>query len=423
MTQQPSPLQHARWARGWTQAQVADRLRQLAWQFGYGELGIDANAVSRHERGVIRFPRAPLPDLYAELYQTTVGALWPGSHRSGTLDATPQARSTRVQRREFTRLAGGLAAGLAAGTLRLPDAPIRPRVDEQLIADLREQTARLRRADDRIPARELLGPAQEHLRLLTRLLEADPPLRAQLAAVASEAASFTAWLWFDADAPAPARAHYRTAIRRAREAGHQTLSAYQLGSLSALAASSGYGTGAVRLIQDAKEQVSADAPAVARAWLAASEAVAYATARDPHAALTALDRAGVAAEDAAGEGRPAWPWMSTFDPVKVAAYAGAAQVRLGRPRHAQAALAQVVRARPAATKQKALVLADLGAAYAQQRAIEEACDQLRQALRIATDKDSERARRQVLDVRRRLDPWRNTSPVQALDRQLAAAWL
>ena len=82
-----------------------------------------------------------------------------------------------------------------------------------------------------------------------------------------------------------------------------------------------------------------------------------------------------------------------------------------------------MRARPAATKQKALVLADLGAAYAQQRAIEEACDQLRQALRIATDKDSERARRQVLDVRRRLDPWRNTSPVQALDRQLAAAWL
>jgi tetratricopeptide (TPR) repeat protein len=423
MEQQPSPLQRQRRRRDWTQAQVVDRLRQLAWQFGYGELGIDANAVSRHERGVIRKPRSPLPDLYAELYQTTVEALWPGSRASGTLEATPEARRTRVRRREFTRLAGGLAAGLAADALPLADSTSRPRVDEALIGDLRETTARLRRADDRIPARELLGPAQSHLRLVTRLLESDPPLRAELAAVASEAASFTAWLWFDSDAPAAARAHYRTAIRRAREAGHPTLSAYQLGSLSALAAYTGDGTGAVRLILAAKEGVGPEAPAVARAWLAASEAAAYATARDSHATLAALDRAGAAAEDAAGAGRPTWPWMFAFDPVKVAAYAGAAQVRLGRSRHAQAALARVVQVRSAATKQKALVLADLGAAYAQQRAIDEACQQLRQALGIAIDKDSEKARRRVLDVRRTLDPWRNTEPVRALDRQLLTAWL
>jgi hypothetical protein len=109
--------------------------------------------------------------------------------------------------------------------------------------------------------------------------------------------------------------------------------------------------------------------------------------------------------------------------VKVAAYAGAAHMRLGHPKHAQAVLSRVVQARPAPTKQTALVLADLGAAYVQQRAIDEACQQLRQALGIAVDKDSEKVRRRILDVRRSLDPWRNTDPVRALDRQLQAAWL
>jgi hypothetical protein len=33
------------------------------------------------------------------------------------------------------------------------------------------------------------------------------------------------------------------------------------------------------------------------------------------------------------------------------------------------------------------------------------------------------ARRRVLDVRRQLDPWRNTDQVQRRDRQPLAAWL
>jgi hypothetical protein len=73
-----TPLQRARAALGYSQQRVADELRDLAWQHGHGELGIDANAVSRHERGVIGRPRDPLPELYARLYGTSVAALWPG---------------------------------------------------------------------------------------------------------------------------------------------------------------------------------------------------------------------------------------------------------------------------------------------------------------------------------------------------------
>jgi hypothetical protein len=73
------------------------------------------NAVSRHERGVIRCPRWPLPQLYAAFYETTVEALWPG----GTVDGAGAlgTRNGDVKRREFTRLAGGIVTGLAGGQL------------------------------------------------------------------------------------------------------------------------------------------------------------------------------------------------------------------------------------------------------------------------------------------------------------------
>lgn len=73
-----SPLQRERERRNWTQEFVADRIGNLLGpQRGHPSLGIDANAVSRHERGMVTIPRDPYPALYAELYNTTVEALWP----------------------------------------------------------------------------------------------------------------------------------------------------------------------------------------------------------------------------------------------------------------------------------------------------------------------------------------------------------
>jgi hypothetical protein len=72
-----TPLQRERRIRGWSLEDVVESLQQLAGKHGYGELGIDANAVSRHERGVIKRPRAPLPELYGRLYRKPVRVLWP----------------------------------------------------------------------------------------------------------------------------------------------------------------------------------------------------------------------------------------------------------------------------------------------------------------------------------------------------------
>ena len=57
-----TPLQRHRRALGMTQEQVADQLRnEVGPAHGYPNLGIDANAVCRHERGIIAIPQAAVP--------------------------------------------------------------------------------------------------------------------------------------------------------------------------------------------------------------------------------------------------------------------------------------------------------------------------------------------------------------------------
>src|SRR6266545_3531656 len=137
---EPSPLQRERWRRlGLTQQQVVDGLKELAWRLGHGELGIDPNAVSRHERGVIRCPRWPLPQLYAAFYETTVEALWPGGTVGGA--GALGTRNGDVKRREFTRLAGGIVTGLAGGQLLADSDP------QAAAAEARTITSRYRRDD------------------------------------------------------------------------------------------------------------------------------------------------------------------------------------------------------------------------------------------------------------------------------------
>ncbi len=84
-------LQRERYARGWTQQQAVDRLKRLAYEQGYGQRldGLDVQALSRYEHGRIRCPRAPLPALFATLYQVPAAVLFPRPARRPMLPAPP----------------------------------------------------------------------------------------------------------------------------------------------------------------------------------------------------------------------------------------------------------------------------------------------------------------------------------------------
>jgi hypothetical protein len=320
-----TPLQRHRRALGLTQEQVADQFRQLGGQ----DLGIDANAVSRHERGMIGMPRPPYPELYAKLYRTTVGTLWPG-------------RMTGMERRQFLQAAAVTPlAALLGGTDPGADA-------------ITAATGGFRRLESTTPAVELGAPVSAHLRFIAGQLDRGGR---QLTAAASEAAGLAAWLAVDQADHAAAGRLYRQAVGYAHRAGSDTLAAYMLGSMALWAAEAGQAGEAARLLGQARQSIPQPAPPTVGAWLAAIEATTAASAGDADATVAAWKRAETAV--AAGHD-PMWPWLFPFDAAKLAGYVGACATRLGLPRTALPALTEALDGLgPARTKQRALVLADL----------------------------------------------------------------
>ena len=324
-----TPLQRHRRARRWTQEQVADQLRQLARH----ELGIDANAVSRHERGTIAMPRPPYPELYAKLYRTTVATLWPG-------------RMTGMERRQFLQaMAATPLAALLGG-------------EDPSAEAITAATGGFRRLESTTAAAELGGPVTAHLRFIAGRLKGGGR---QVAAAASEAAGLAAWLAVDQANDAAAGRHYRQAIGHAQRSGSDTLAAYMLGSMALWAAETGRASDAARLLGQARQSIPQAAPPTVGAWLAAIEATAHASAGDADATVAAWKRAETAV--AAGH-EPMWPWLYPFDAAKLAGYVGTCATRLRLPRTALPALTEALEGlSPARTKQRALVLADLAANY------------------------------------------------------------
>jgi hypothetical protein len=319
-----SPLQHERERRGWTQEHVADQLRRLGLEHGHGNLGIDANAVSRHERGIIAVPRDPYPDLYALIYGTTVAALWP------IIDG--------MERRRFL---GVLAAAPVAGLL-----PADATTDAVTTV-----TGGFRRLETSTPARDLRSPVAAHLRFIAGRLDGGGT---RLAAAASEAAGFTAWLAIDQGDEEQARRHYTQAHAWAERSGSGVLVAYMLGSMSLWAADAGNSGHALRLIGQARRRLPQRIPPTVHAWTAAVEAVAHAAGHNTDATFAAVKRA----EAAISQGHePMWPLLVPFDHAKVAWYLGSSATRLNMARTAIPALEEALGT--ARTKQRALVLADL----------------------------------------------------------------
>jgi tetratricopeptide (TPR) repeat protein len=321
-----TPLQRHRRARNWTQEQVADLLRQLAGQ----DLGIDANAVSRHERGIIAMPRPPYPELYARLYRTSVGTLWPPSRIGG------------MERRRFLQaMAATTGAALLGGADPSTEA-------------ITTVTGGFRRLESTTAAGELGDPVRAHLRFIAGQLDRGG---SQLAAAASEAAGLAAWLAVDQSDDAAAGRHYRRAVGYARRSGSDVLAGYMLGSMALWAAETGRTREAARLLGQARQSIPEAAAPTVHAWLAAIEAIAEASAGNADATLAACNRAETAV--AAGHD-PMWPWLFPFDAGKLAGYVGACATRLGLPRTALPALTEALNGLgPARTKQRALVLADL----------------------------------------------------------------
>jgi transcriptional regulator with XRE-family HTH domain len=204
------------------------------------------------------------------------------------------------------------ATGVATASVLLP--PL-PHVTDPTADALRLVTAAQRRLDARMPSRDLAESVRSHLRLTVRALRAAPDAgtRAELAAALSEITVLAGWLHWDMYDLGSARRHFDMAISSARESGDRLLAAYTTGYLAAFSTHHGDGDQSLGLVASARQQLGADRPAIADAWLGGIAAQGHAAAGDERSTLAALDHAVAAAERVPAQEPPPWPWVSTVD--------------------------------------------------------------------------------------------------------------
>jgi hypothetical protein len=266
-----------------------------------------------------------------------------------------------VERREF--LAGAVAAVV---TPAVPAPHASERADTGQAATLRVATTAFRRLDGSTSSRALSETVITHLRLVqTIAAEApDEDQRMRLAAVGSEVASLAGWLSWDLDDHGSARTWYGSAIKAARRSGNRLLTAYQLGSLAQMEAHAGNAVQGLNLVRSARQQLGADVPVIADAWLCTVEALSHSAAGDERSTDRALVRSRAAAKHLSTEDAPPWPWVFTFNEAKIAACRLTCGARLGLPTWVFGAHTDGAAVTSSAhTKQHALLQLDLAAGH------------------------------------------------------------
>ncbi|MBB6172057.1 transcriptional regulator with XRE-family HTH domain [Nocardiopsis mwathae] len=309
-----------------------------------------------------------------------------------------------TRRRDFGRVVAATAVTLPAMAAG-PTAPAAPWPDidlgENTAAALRAITGAQRRLDAAAPARDLAGAAGSHLDLITRTLERaeHTPFAPQIAAAASEAAGFTAWLHTDMGDAGTARRHYRAAIVHARHSDDRLLTAYMIGSLAAFEIDTGDPELGLALTREAGRQLGPDAHPTACAWLACVRALG----RSALGAASAASRDIAAAEagvDRVDNSDPPWPWVFAFDHAKVAGYRALAGVRLRRPHEARAAFGEAFGGARPTGKQGAVLQVELASAHADAGDVDEAFRLAAEALGTGVRMHSERVIGRVRRFRR-----------------------
>jgi transcriptional regulator with XRE-family HTH domain len=316
-----------------------------------------------------------------------------------------------AKRREFGQAVGlALAGRLSAGE---DGASV-------LVAITRAQ----RQLDATMRSRELARGAAAHAGMVNRMVSRDPSA-AGVAAALSEAAGLAAWLHADMCDLGTARTYYRLAIDAARQAGHDLLAGYMVGSLAAFEIEAGDPAGGLVLAGRAGELIGKSGQQAPRAWLAAVEALGHASARAAREADAALERAGRAVECAIAE-PPPWPWLFPFDHAKLAGYRALVSVRLGRPADALAAFAASVPAAQPAPKQQAMIMLEVAAAKCQSgsrqkdaRLVDEAFELAGEAMAAGVRYESERVLQRARKFRSAYSG-AVTGRVRGFDQQLLA---
>jgi transcriptional regulator with XRE-family HTH domain len=218
---------------GLTQAEVAEALAVVAWEEHREHVGVDANMVSKWERGIKR-PRKLYRRLLCSLYGATEEEL--GLRSLAALASFDGTHGDDVNRRDFLRSAAlmGAAAVPLGAWETICQSIEKPSVDEGTVAAYASIAGIQRAMYWSTPARALFDASAAHTNLGLHLLRSTGGRgRGQLAGSVAESALLSGRLaFFDLAEPSAAQSFLTAARALTQEAEDHALAAAVFGHIA-----------------------------------------------------------------------------------------------------------------------------------------------------------------------------------------------
>ena len=430
---------------GCSRRRLAGYVVELGRARGIAGLRYDHTSVLRWLAG--EQPRAPVPDLIAEVISGLVGRVvvpaqigmragdvhagigleLPVTWAEGAAGITGLWRAD-VERRAFvTGAAFSVAAYASAGirwlTLPVPDraGTGAGRIGRAEIDGLREIARTYRQLDNRLGGGQLRGTVVALLdRQVGPLLQGASLTEAagrELAGVAAELAQLAGWMAYDGEQHGLAQRYLIQALGLSRLAGDDRLGAEILAAMSQQAVYVARPGQAVDLARVAQAAARKAGSGVLLAECHVAEAHGHAARNDARACARALADAERAFGQAAPGEEPSW--LAYFDEAYLAARMAQCFRDLGQGAQAARFARRSLRMNEAFVRGRAFNLALLGTALAQQREVTEAAAVGLTAAEITAGLRSRRGVRYVLDLQRRLAPYASAPEVREFSERAA----
>jgi tetratricopeptide (TPR) repeat protein len=427
---------------GWTQNDVVERMHRAALGRALPEpRGLDANYVSRWERGTVPHPyHAYLLCLAFESPPAKLGL--PASELGLTTElsayGTLAPEQSATNRREFGKaFIGSVAAGVGLTDwehLTEISGAVSPAWSLQALGGngkllemevgsvehVAAVTFHLEQLRRRAPGDYLLRLVASHINFMRSHLPSSPVKSRRLLSAMGEAAVLAGRLSFwDVRDAAGAASYFELARRAAEEADDQVLGAYALAFIAEFTTYLGRPRESLGYVEAARNSRDVLPPRV-NAWVAAVEAEVRAYLGDGQETRVALDQAHAAmALVRQDDHEPAW--IDFFDEGRLGGYAGVCLVRLGDAPNAVEVLEKATRAtNPSFTKYRSEIASDLAWARVQEGQVEESCRLLALTFELAHPVGYKEGLYRLAHVRQQLQPYRDTAAVRELDELLVA---
>lgn len=293
------------------------------------------------------------------------------------------------------------------------------RVDAQVIEHIESTFHHCKLQEDALGSRVVLPTVLAQRDLIHDLLGGCPaPLRPRLLSVYSDMSTSVGYYFLELNDLDNARHHHEEARAAAHEAGNVELSIYALCEWSYTESWRGRAATGIDLAAVAHSLVSRTEDPLMRAGAAQRAATAFAFDGQYTACMVELEKARDSLASA-GQVSVESP-MYFFNDGYLASHRSECLLRLGKPQEAAASAGDALTLYDTSFADGyAICTLHLGNAHLQSEEIDEAAQVVGNAAELAIQTHSARLREELRTTRTRMQPWRNTPAVKALDERLA----